>query len=386
MNDLFNFLHEIECNYARTLFNFHLIKFDGVNCDIYSCMKECISKENLFENIILSPNIRKEIKKLVYCDINLTKHVINHDAYPIYTSFDHTQFKCTQFFDINVNEDEKSLRTLEIFERDKSSIFSYIKTTNKKRKIDYGEIKKTVHSSSKHMCNYFSGKKSDDFLSTVIRANINQPWIKTISKRMRVDISQDAIITRGKSSILQTMEIVFNNRTCVKIFKDSTMHVILSKDKSENCCLSLINKLFLIYNILFTFMYDISKNEIFKTIADISKKIIDINLFEDKINLINQYKDVYGIKNFKIGMFNLTYKGCINHSVFPSLLEDDSKIKFFKGKKLNMVALKSLSDCKKNVTKAEYIMKIMIDRSAILNKIDIESESVNTLKELISLK
>ncbi|ASK51321.1 Intermediate transcription factor (VITF-3L) [Eptesipox virus] len=386
MNELFNFLHEIENNYIRTLFNFHLIKFDEVKCDIYLCMKECISNKNIFDKIVTSSNVKKEIKKLVYCDINLTKHIINKNAYPNYLSFNHTQLKCSQFFDINVEENDTSLRTLEIFEHDKSSIFSYIKTTNKKRKIDYGEIKKTVHSSSKHLCNYFSGKKSDDFLSTVIRANVSQPWIKTISKRMRVDICNDSIITRGKSSILQTMEIVFTNRTCVKIFKDSTMHFILSKDKTENGCIDLINKLFLIYNIMFTFMFDITQNEVFKTVANISKNILDLDLFEDKLNFISKNNNIYGIKNFKIGMFNLTYKHNIDHSVFPSLLDEDSKIKFFKGKKLNMVALKSLNDCKKNVEKAEHIMKIMKDRSAILNKIKIESESVEVLKELISLK
>nr|WGO62739.1 VITF-3 45 kDA large subunit [Wadden Sea poxvirus] len=388
MDDIFTFLHEIENKYTRTIFNFHLINYNNNNNDndigdIYACMKNKISSEDIFNNVVITPEIRSEIKKLVYCDIHLTKHIINHNCYPIYSSFGYNvQFKCSQFFDINAKPDILSTRTVEIFERDKSSLVSYIKTTNKKHKIDYGEIKKTVHGFTSSF-NYFSGKRSDDYLMTTIKSNTLQPWIKTISKRMRVDIINDSIITKGKSSILQTIEIVFNNRTCIKIFKDSTMHIILSKDKSENGCLGMIDKLFSVYNILFSLLNDITNNNSFINKIKMSKSIILAKNFDSKISIIKSMKNEYGIHNFRIGMFNLTLIKPINHTVFPSLLCNNSKIKFFKGKKLNIVALRSLEDCKKYIKLSEIIMNNMLERSNILDNINIESESIEKLKELL---
>ncbi|AST09334.1 intermediate transcription factor [Murmansk poxvirus] len=380
MDNLFTFLHEIEDRYARTIFNFHLTCCKEIG-DIYGLIKDRISSENLFDKVVINKDIKPMIKKLVYCDIQLTKHIINPDTYPDIN--DSSQIKCCNFFDINTDNSNISNKTVEIFEREKSSLISYIKTTNKKRKVNYGEIKKTVHGGGNN--NYFSGKRSDDYLSTTVRSNVNQPWIKTISKRMRIDIINHSIVTRGKSSILQTIEIVCSNRTCIKIFKDSTMHIILSKDKTENGCLNMINKLFDVYLTLFLLLEDIVGNGFFKRTSELIRNVLLVNTLDEKISLIKKMYDdnIYGVHNFKIGMFNLTFIKPIEHTVFPSLLEENSKIKFFKGKKLNIVALRSLEDCVNYVTKSETIMEIMKERSAILNSIDIETASVDYLKELL---
>ncbi|AAL69851.1 SPV112 putative intermediate transcription factor VITF-3 [Swinepox virus] len=381
MKDLFIFLHDIENTYSRTIFNFHLIKDDTIG-DIYKKIKDIISVENLFDNIVKTDDVKKCIKKLVYCDIHITKHVINPLVYHI-NEKNKSNCKCSQFFDINTCNDNISTMTAKIFDHDKSSLVSYIKTTNKKKKIDYGEIKKTIHG-TKTSCNYFCGKKSDDYLVTTIKTT-NKPWIKTMSKRMRIDIINNAIITKGKSSILQTIEIIFVNRTCVKIFKDSTMHIILSKEKMEQGCIGLIDKLFNVYQILFRLLYDITHDDMLDTISNYYKDITDLDVFEDKINKIDNMKTIYGINNFKVGMFNLTYNYPITHTVFPSLLGNDNKIKFFKGKKLNIVALKSLSDCRTYVELANSIIKNMSHRSEILDNLNIESVSIETLKELLTL-
>ncbi len=383
MYDLLLFLKEIENDYSRTIFNFHLINCLRVG-DIYGRMKQSIISTNVFADIVTNEEIRPSIKKLVYCDINLTKHLINQEAYPEYdTSSDLYQSKFSQYFDINAENDEVSRRTVMIFERDKSSLVSYIKTTNKKRKIDYGEIKKTVHNSVGSSTNYFSGKKSDDYLITTIKPVLSQPWIKTISKRMKVDITQNSIVTRGKSSILQTIEIVFSNRTCIKIFKDSTMHIILSKDKSEKGCDRMIDKLFGVYVIMFSLLECISDEEQFKTCVEYSRKILLLRNFKDKVELIRSVSREYGVVNFRIGMFNLTFNHEIDHTVFPSLLKEGSKLKFFKGKKLNIVALRSLQDCRYQVDVAETMIRTMRQRSDVLDKLNIESVCVEKLKELL---
>ncbi|AOA33073.1 hypothetical protein GTPV_gp110 [Goatpox virus Pellor] len=383
MDELFTFLHKIENEYSRTIFNFHLISYKD-KYKIYDIMKEKISVENIFNNIALTDEIKNHIKKLVYCDIHLTKHIINNIVYPKYDNLNqNNNLKFSQFFDINKDDDCISLRTAEIFDNDKSSLISYIKTTNKKKKVDYGEIKKTVNGNTKNYSNYFSGKKSDDYLVTTINTKESQPWIKTISKRMRIDIKKNAIITKGKSSILQTIEIVFVNRTCIKIFKDSTMHIILSKEKDEIGCVGIINKIFQVYKILFCLLYDISKNENFKNAFDNSVSILNLTKFDDKIAKIKTVKNEYGFENFKIGMFNLTYNKPILHTVFPSLLDYENKIKFFKGKKLNIVALRSLDECIQYVSLANKILKKMADRSDILNNLNIESESIEILKKIL---
>ncbi|AMB18445.1 M113R [Myxoma virus] len=385
MDLLFEQLRSIEDKYSRTIFNFHLVSNKDVS-DVYPKMRELISNETLFDRIVTTDSIKNSIKKIIYCDIHLTKHVINSDAYPTQdtTNASSNYSKIAQFFDVKTNDDEISMRTAYIFERDKSSLVSYIKTTNKKRKIDYGEIKKTIHS-TRSFLSYFSGKKSDDYLSTTIKSTECQPWIKTISKRMRIDIVNNAIITKGKSSILQTIEIVFANRTCVKIFKDSTMHIILSKDKNEKDCVGIINKLFDVYKVLFCLLYNIVQNDAFLEIYTHSETIIALETFEEKINKIKDVRRCYGVYNFKVGMFNLTFNKPIEYTVFPSLLvHGGSKIKFFKGKKLNIVALRSLEECVRYIELTESIMKKMEERSAILNGLNIETVDVDALKTLLS--
>ncbi|AAR07471.1 115R [Yaba monkey tumor virus] len=382
MDELFYFLTTIEDDYSRTIFNFHLVKSGDV-CNIYDTMKNKISSETMFEDIVKCDDVRRNIKKLVYCDIHITKHIINQSLYPVY-NVGNVFNKYSHFFDINSSQSDVSLRTVEIFERDKSSLISYVKTTNKKKKVDYGEIKKTVYGSGKNFLNYFSGKKSDEYMSTTVRYDNTNPWIKSVSKRMRVDIVNNAIITKGKSSILQTIEIVFLNRTCVKIFKDSTMHIILSKERRELGCVGLIDKLFSVYKILFLLLYTVTKQKEFSIIYNTSNEIMTSNSFEDKIKIIKSKKDDYGIKNFKIGMFNLTFTKPIPYTVFPSLLDNGSKIKFFKGKKLNIVAIKSVNDCKKYVRISNHMLKTMLDRSNILHNLNIESASVDQLKSLLS--
>lgn len=151
---------------------------------------------------------------------------------------------------------------------------------------------------------------------------------------MRVDIINHSIVTRGKSSILQTIEIIFTNRTCVKIFKDSTMHIILSKDKDEKGCIHMIDKLFYVYYNLFLLFEDIIQNEYFKEVANVVNHVLTATALDEKLFLIKKMAehDVYGVSNFKIGMFNLTFIKSLDHTVFPSLLDEDSKIKFLRGK------------------------------------------------------
>lgn len=135
MDELFTFLHKIENEYSRTIFNFHLISYKD-KYKIYDIMKEKISIENIFNNIALTDEIKNHIKKLVYCDIHLTKHIINNTVYPKYDNLNqNNNLKFSQFFDINKDDDYISLRTAEIFDNDKSSLISYIKTTNKKKKL-----------------------------------------------------------------------------------------------------------------------------------------------------------------------------------------------------------------------------------------------------------
>ncbi|RAX32488.1 UNVERIFIED_CONTAM: hypothetical protein DQE83_25565, partial [Escherichia coli] len=46
------------------------------------------------------------IKKLVYCDIHLTKHIINNIVYPKYDNLNqNNNLKFSQFFDINKDDD-----------------------------------------------------------------------------------------------------------------------------------------------------------------------------------------------------------------------------------------------------------------------------------------
>ncbi|ADT91142.1 viral intermediate transcription factor VITF-3 [Cotia virus SPAn232] len=381
MDELFVFLNNIEENYIRTIFNFHIINTNKT-FDIYNSIKTIIERESIFDNVILSHDIKDYIKKIVFCDINLTKHIINTTTYPIYNN-NVRNCKYLQFFDIHTNNDEMSIRTTEIFKRDRSSLVSYVRTTNKKKKVDYGEIKKQLIVHIKIDLYISQEKKSDDYLFTTVEHTETRPWIKTISKHMRIDILHDSIITKGKSSILQTIEIVFVNRTCIKIFKDSTMHVILSKDKNEKDCTETINKLFNVYKIIFRILYDITNHEPFKKILDVSDIIIKSTNFIDKINNIKKNSDVYGIYNFKIGMFNLTYRKPIDFTLFPSILDNSGKIKFFKGKKLNIVALKSLDECKRNVVLSDSIMENMHHRSDILNSLNIETASIEKLKELL---
>ncbi|ARF02799.1 SWPV1-235 [Shearwaterpox virus] len=380
MHELFSYLQSIEDKYIRTIFNFHIKKSDEI-ANIYSVIKSKIENETKF-NEVVDTRFNDHIKKLIYCDISITKHIINHSSYSVKTRTYKKSNKLSQHFEISlVSNSPSSLRTKEIFSNDKSSLISYIKTTNKKYKIDYGELKKTINSHNGSV--YYSGKRSDEYMSTEVRKDKNKPWIKSISKKLTLYIDDQSITTRGKSSILQTIEIIYTNRTCIKIFKDSTIHVILSKDKTEISCLDTVNKLFSTYRILFDFIHSITNNDNFEKYKNIAECIVSKESFNEKIDMIKEHYDMYGIENFKIGMFNITYKLPINTVIFPSLMEHNSKIKFFKGKKLNIVALSSLKECKKYVREAENILHIMKDRSDQLEKIDIVTASVDVLKNII---
>ncbi|QRY18991.1 ORF-121 [Teiidae poxvirus 1] len=380
MYELFAYLHEIEDKYVRTIFNFHIKKCEEIT-DIYCTLKTKIEKETLF-NAIVDDKFNESIKKLIYCDINITKHIINQDCYPIKNKTSKKINKINQYFDIKVVTDTPlSRRTKEIFSTDRSSLISYVKTSNKKYKIDYGELKKTINSHNKS--NYYSGKRSDEYMSTEVHKDKNKPWIKSISKKLTLYIEEQSITTRGKSSILQTIEIIYANRTCIKIFKDSTIHVILSKDKNEVTCIDTINKLFKTYSVLFDFIYCVIDNKKFIEYKTVTDNIISVDDFDQKLEMIKNNYDIYGIKNFKIGMFNITYKPSIEVIVFPSLMEHNSKIKFFKGKKLNIVALSSLEECTKYVKEADNILSVMKEKSEELDAIDIVSATVDKLKNII---
>ncbi|ALA62512.1 intermediate transcription factor VITF-3 [Turkeypox virus] len=380
MYDLFIYLHKIENRYIRTIFNFHIRKCDEIT-NIYNIIKAKIASETNFNNVI-DIRFNNHIKKLIYCDINITKHIINQSSYAIKTRSSKKTDKIIQYFEINmISDTPTSRKTRDIFLNDKSSLVSYIKTTNKKCKIDYGEIKRTINSHYKSM--YYSGRRSDEYMCTTVYKDKNKPWIKSISKKLTLDIDEQSIITRGKSSILQTIEIIYTNRTCIKIFKDSTIHVILSKDKSETTCKDTINKLFTTYTILFDFIGYITGNENFNKYKDIVSNIVNAESFEEKIRMIKEYSYIYGIYNFKIGMFNITYKLPINVIVFTSLMDANSKIKFFKGKKLNIVALSSLKDCIRYVEEADNILDMMKKKSEELDKVDIVTASVDKLKSIV---
>ncbi|QGM48896.1 MPPV-272 intermediate transcription factor VITF-3 [Magpiepox virus 2] len=380
MYELFSYLKSIEDKYIRTIFNFHIKKCDEI-ANIYSIIKTKIESETNFNDVV-DTKFNNYIKKLIYCDINITKHIINQSSYSIKPRTYKKSNKLSQHFEISlVSDTPSSLLTKEIFTTDKSSLISYIKTTNKKYKIDYGELKKTINSHNGSV--YYSGKRSDEYMSTEVYKDKNKPWIKSISKKLTLYIENQSITTRGKSSILQTIEIIYTNRTCIKIFKDSTIHVILSKDKTETTCVDTVNKLFSTYKILFEFIHSITGNNHFLEYKDVAEKIVTTEDFNEKINMIKEHYDMYGIQNFKIGMFNITYKLPINTVIFPSLMVYNSKIKFFKGKKLNIVALSSLKECKKYVKEAENILHVMREKSKELEKIDVVTVSVETLKNII---
>ncbi|ANS71202.1 large subunit viral intermediate transcription factor [Pteropox virus] len=381
MDDLLCFLHSIENIFARTIFNFHLTNTQLLN-DIYGYMQRRITSTNSFSSVVADMPEKNLIKKIVYCDIQLTKHLLNHEAYPNYEQQPVSK-RTGKYFDVSSEQDDHSLITASIFERDRSSLVSYIKTTNKKQKINYGEIKKTITNSSGNSLGYFSGRKGDDYLSTEIKANAEKPWIKSILKHMKIEINYDSIITKGKSSILQTIEIIFTHRTCVKIFKDSTIHIILSKDKNECGCVGMIDKLFSTYKILFMLFNAASDNPMFMNWVKVANDIVTATNFNDKIKIITENKDMYGIGNFRIGMFNLTYKPKITHTVFPSMLSSNNKIKFFKGKKLNLVALRSLEDCMENVSHAQLVLSEMKSKAERLSSINVDTELVEILKDLL---
>nr|WIK87567.1 intermediate transcription factor VITF-3 [Oriental turtle dovepox virus] len=381
MYELFSYLHEIEDEYIRTIFNFHIKRCDEIS-DIYNIIMTKINDAKNFNDVI-DERFNKTIKKLIYCDIRTTKHIINQSCYPIKNKQIKKISKINQYFDINIISDTPaSTRTKEIFLSDRSSLVSYIKTSNKKCKIDYGELKKTINSHNRSVA-YYSGRRSDKYMSTEVHKDKQNPCIKSISKKLTLDIENQSITTGGKSSILQTVEIIYTNRTCIKIFKDSTIHVILSKDKSETSCADTINKLFYTYTVLFDLITDITGNKKFLEYKAVASKIVSTDNFNDKILIIKNHPNMYGIHNFKIGMFNITYKLSIDMIIFPSLMEFNSKIKFFKGKKLNIVALSSLQDCIKYVKEVKGILLMMKKKSDELEEIDIITASVDRLKNVI---
>lgn len=382
MEHLLQYLHSIEDLYSRTIFNFHVLQSHEVPA-IYESIRARIAGAFQFSDVVSSAATRPTIKKLIYCDMSMTKHLLNHAAFA-HAAVDagRQRQRLQQHFDIVAQSDAASARTREIFMADRSSLVSYVKTTSRKNKIDYGEIKRTIHSGNSSGY-YYSGRRSDKYQSTTVCVDKAKPWIKTISKRLRVDIIQDAIVTRGKSSILQTIEIIYANRTCVKIFKNSTVHVILSKDKSENSTADLVDKLFGTYRVLFALVREVTGNSLFDSYADIAAAIVAARGFDEKIELVRRHVHMYGIYNFKVGMFNITFTRPIQFTVFPSLLDHRSKIKFFKGKKLNIVALSSLGECRHYVDRARAVMDAMCSRSRALDALDIITAPVEELKDLL---
>ncbi|CCD83295.1 transcription subunit (intermediate) large subunit [Squirrelpox virus] len=384
MEELLHYLRAIEDRYARTIFNFHLLQRPDIG-DVYGAMRDRISSTNAFAEAVGDAELRRELKKLVYCDIQLTKHLLNHAAYPTYSACVRcvNRAKRAQYFDVRASPGAASERTAEIFECDKSSLVSYVKTTNKRLKVDYGEIKKTIHGYAGSGSAYFSGRRSDEYLMTTVNADADRPWIKSIVKRLRVDVTDDAIVTRGKSSILQTIDIVFVNRTCVKVFKDSTIHVILSKDKNERGCVGMLDRIFHTYRVLFVLLRDVTGDASFAEMAAAAARVAAAGSFDEKMALIADGAGDYGVGNFRVGMFNLTHTRQIASTVFPSLLDDASKIKFFKGKKLNIVAIGSLEECRRYVEQADWLLDVMARRSATLDALDIARAPVDALKDLL---
>ncbi|QGN68123.1 intermediate transcription factor VITF-3 45 kDa large subunit [Equine molluscum contagiosum-like virus] len=382
MDELLQYLHAIEDRYVRTIFNFHVRQSHEIPA-LYEAIKARIVGTCAFEEVVDDAAARAAVKKFIYCDIHITKHILNPDAYPRAPADAGRALKMRAHFDVVAGDDAESARTRDIFLSDRSSLLSYIKTTSKKSKIDYGEIKRTIHCAGGGAAGYYSGRRSDEYLSTTVRVDQARPWIKSISKRLRVDIARHAIITRGKSSILQTIEVIYANRTCVKIFKDSTLHVILSKEKEERCCADLVDRLFQTYRVLFLLIRALTLNEVFRSYAEIAAAVVAAPDFAAKLALVRRHAHMYGVYNFRVGMFNLTYTPAIACTVFPSLLDPQSKIKFFKGKKLNIVALSSLDECRRYVERAEAMLRTMQRRSERLDALDIAAVTVEELKELL---
>ncbi|AAC55256.1 MC128R [Molluscum contagiosum virus subtype 1] len=382
MEPLLRYLHSVEDRYVRTIFNFHIRHVPDVPA-IYEPIKARIAGTQLFHEVVPDVHARAGIKKFIYCDIHMTKHILNHAAYAQGAADAGRAHKMAQHFDVVLAPGADSARTRDIFLRDKSSLLSYIKTTSKKSKIDYGEIKKTIHCAGGGAAGYYSGRRSDEYLSTTVCVDSARPWIKSVSKRLRVDIARHAIVTRGKSSILQTIEVIYVNRTCVKIFKDSTVHVILSKDKAERRCVDLVDRLFGTYRALFALLHALTQHAPFRAHAAAADAVLAAPGFDEKLALIRAHAHMYGVHNFRVGMFNLTYTPHIAFTVFPSLLDHKSKIKFFKGKKLNIVALSSLQECAYYVGCAEALLRTMQLRSERLDATDVLAASVEELKELL---
>lgn len=378
MLGLFSFLRSVEDSYRRTIFNFHISHSAEVG-DVYGVLRDRILGATTFEEVAPA-GLGASLAKVVYCDISTTKHIVNHSAFAPRARAARRGAALSQFFDVHVGDDACSRRTAEIFDQERSSLVSYVKTTAKRCKIDYGEIKRTIHGGRQ---SYFAGRRSDDYMCTTVRTDPSKPWIKSISKQLRVDILHHSISTRGKSSILQTIEIVLTNRTCVKIFKDSTMHIILSKDDSERCCADLVDKLFGTYAITFRVIAAITGAACLAEVAEASARVLALDGADAKIAAIEDMRQAYGVRNFKIGMFNLAYTGAIEHTVFPSLIPADSRIKFFKGKKLNIVAVRSTEEGRECVDQAQALLALMRERSARLEAVDVAAASVDFLKELL---
>lgn len=378
MLGLFAFLRSVEDAYQRTIFNFHIAQRDGVG-DVYGAVRARILGATTFDEVAAGA-LGARLAKVVYCDISTTKHLLNPAAFAPRARAARQSAGVAQFFDVHVADDPQSRRTAQIFERERSSLVSYVKTTAKRCKIDYGEIKRTIHGSKQ---TYFAGRRSDDYLCTTVRTDPGKPWIKSISKQLRVDILHHSILTRGKSSILQTIEIVLTNRTCVKIFKDSTMHIILSKDAGERGCAALVDKLFGTYAVTFSVVAALTGTPLFAEVAAAAERVLAALDADAKLAAVAALGGAYGVENFKIGMFNLTYTGEIAHTVFPSLIPADSKIKFFKGKKLNIVAVRSTEEGRECVDQAEALLATMRARSARLAAVDVATVGVDFLKDLL---
>ncbi|AIZ77351.1 putative intermediate transcription factor VITF-3 [Parapoxvirus red deer/HL953] len=376
---LLEFLRSVEADYRRTIFNFHISNCPEVG-DVYGVLRARILETSRFEEVAPEP-LGAALAKVVYCDISTTKHLVNPAAFAPRARAPRRGSALAQFFDVHVGADADSRRTAEIFDQERSSLVSYVKTTAKRCKIDYGEIKRTIHGGRQ---TYFAGRRSDDYLSTTVRTDPSKPWIKSISKQLRVDILHHSICTRGKSSILQTIEIVLSNRTCVKIFKDSTMHIILSKDEAERGCADLVDKLFGTYATTFRLLAKVAGSACLEEVAAAAERVLALRGADAKLAAVAALEDAYGVRNFKIGMFNLTFAGAIAHTVFPSLIPADSKIKFFKGKKLNIVAVRSTAEGRECVEQARALLTAMRARSEALAAMDVATASVDLLKELLT--
>ncbi|AVD69305.1 ORF186 [Saltwater crocodilepox virus] len=378
MERLFECLDAVHPRYVRTIFNFYVRHTPEVAA-LYPALRDRIVASTRFAEVVDDPDVAAAVKKYIYCDIGLTKHILN-------TACDAPgggkPRKERRFFRVVIDEasGRGAERTRDLFLSDASSLFSYVKTIEKKPKINYGEIKRSLTNSGYR---FYSGRKSDGFCSTTVSCQRDKPWIKSVRKELVVRVLDESILTRGKSSILQTIEVALKDKTCVKIFKNSTVHVILSKDDGEADVAGLVDKCFRTLRVLYGIAHAVTGDARFPRCAADAARVMAAGTLREKLAAVARHRDNYGVRNFSVGIFNLMRAAPLGCTIFPAAVRPGTKVKFFKGRKLNLVALTSPEDCARQVAEAERLLDEFARKSRVLESVAVEKLSVDEIKSIL---